>query len=256
MSADAQLKRRGVTSVGRDSERVDSSRDVDLLVAGCRSTLRLSEPLGDEYRYAHLSLCVLDAIYSIGVKYQSTQAVVARYAAWAGLTQNRPGDVLPSIEAQQPLGALVDHVREVGPDSFAADVVCNRQRTSTRGGILKSDAVLRYAEVLGDHEVRYLQDVAPRAGDQDLGRALRAVKGQASGISTSYFFMLAGDEMLVKPDRMLERFVSRAIGREVDVGSIQPLVTAACHRLQGEHPGLTPRGLDHAMWNYERERVL
>ncbi len=196
----------------------------------------------------------MDAIYSIGVKYQSTQAVVARYAAWAGLTQNRSADALPSLDAQQPLGALVGHITEVGPDPFAADVACNRQRTSTRGGVLKSDAVLGYAKVLTDHKIQYLQDVAPRAGDQDLDRALRAVKGQASGISTAYFSMLAGTT-LKKPDRMLQRFVARALGREVDLASIQPLVTAACHQLQAEYRGLSPRVLDHAIWNYERARV-
>jgi hypothetical protein len=36
----------------------------------------------------------------------------------------------------------------------------NRSRTSTRGGILKADAAIRYAEILSDARVQRLGDVA------------------------------------------------------------------------------------------------
>ena len=44
------------------------------------------EPVGvsQEYRYASLPLCVIDAVFSIGVKYTSTQATVARFCDKTG----------------------------------------------------------------------------------------------------------------------------------------------------------------------------
>jgi hypothetical protein len=35
---------------------------------------------GDEFRYASAPLCVLDAVFSIGVRYESGQALVRGYA--------------------------------------------------------------------------------------------------------------------------------------------------------------------------------
>lgn len=225
--------------------------ELELLVAECRRNLQLGESLGDEYRYAHLALCVVDAIYSIGVRYESTQAVVARYAVWANISRNRPADELPARERQQPLTALVEHITAAGPDAFAADIVRNRQRTSTRNGVLKSAAVLRYAVVLIEHGVEYLQDVAPVASDKRLDAALRAVTGQKSGISTAYFFMLAGDDSLVKPDRMLQRFVARALGRSVELAPIQDsgarrlgLRPVAQRASALDSPGSRPRDLE------------
>jgi hypothetical protein len=231
---------------------VTIEREVSQLVVACRETLKLNDPLGDEYSYAHLSLCVLDAVYSIGVRYESTRAVVHRYAEWAHLTPFRATAELPPRESQQPLSALVDHIADLGPDRFAADVVRNRQRTSTRNGVLKAEAVMLFAGALGEYGVGSLQDIAPVATDKDVDAALRAVAGQGSGISIAYFFMLAGDDNLVKPDRMLQRFVSRVLGRPVAITSIQALVSGACAELRDEHPHLSPRALDHAIWDYER----
>jgi hypothetical protein len=63
--------------------------------------------------------------------------------------------------------------------------------------------------------VRYLQDVSAAAQDEKLDTALRAIPGQGSGISVGYFFMLAGDDNLVKPDRMIVRYVGKAVRRTV-----------------------------------------
>ena len=152
---------------------VAETSDVEALVAACAAEVRLGDPFPEEYGYAHLSLCVLDAVFSIGVRYEGVRAVVARYAAWAQLDRVRPGDALPAPGDQQPLGALVEHI-----EAFTESVVANRQRTSTRSGILKADAVLRFARVLVDHGVEVLQDVESRATDEALDAALRAVPGQ------------------------------------------------------------------------------
>ena len=46
-----------------------------------------------------------------------------------------------------------------GVDFLTDKVYQNRQRTSTRNGILKSEAVLRFSRVLQQHGIQYMQDV-------------------------------------------------------------------------------------------------
>jgi hypothetical protein len=230
--------------------RIDD--DAEVVAAVCRRSLDLGAPLGDEYRYAHVSLCVLDAVFSIGVRYAAIAATVRRYARWASLALSRVGSALPARAAQQPLGAFVAHVADLGPERFAGEVASNRQRTSTRSGILKAEAALRFAQALSAAGVTHFQDVAGAAHEPDLDAALRAIPGQGSGISVAYFFMLAGDDQLVKPDRMILRFLAAALGRNVTIKEAQGLVAQACEILVLEHPHLTPRALDHAIWSYQR----
>jgi hypothetical protein len=230
------------------------SDEGQLPALACRSELALPVDLGDEYRYAHLSLCVLDAVFSIGVRYEGTAAVVRRYAEWANIGLSRQHTELPPIDEQQPIGEFIDHMEERSPERFAAEVVRNRQRTSSRGGILKAEAALRFARTLDTAGIRFLQDVTSAAQDEKLDSVLRAIPGQGSGISVGYFFMLAGDDNLVKPDRMIVRYVGKAVGRTVSVHEAADAVLAACQLLKTDFAALTPRSLDHAIWSYQRQQ--
>jgi hypothetical protein len=65
---------------------------VDLLIAHIRKTLGdLGAPLSEEetFEYSSLGLCVVDAVYSIGVRYESTSRTVSDFARWAGWEKNR-----------------------------------------------------------------------------------------------------------------------------------------------------------------------
>jgi hypothetical protein len=85
-----------------------------------------------------------------------------------------------------------------------------------------------------------------------LETALRSVPGQRSAISVSYFFMLAGDENLVKPDRWIGRFLKRHLGYVTSSAEAQSLIAGACAILRVKYPHLTPRLLDNVIWNLER----
>ena len=74
-------------------------------------------------------------------------------------------------------------------------------------------------------------------------------------MSLAYFFMLAGSEDLIKPDRMVQRFISRALGRDASPAETLELLPAACAELRTERPGLTPRLLDYVIWNDERVKA-
>ena len=98
--------------------------------------------LGREYHYNSLSLCVIDAVFSIGVRYEGVRAVVRRYCEYFGLEEYRPDQsAVPAKASQEALSGLVRHFDDLGLERMTSEVFVNRQRTSTKSGILKAEAV-------------------------------------------------------------------------------------------------------------------
>jgi hypothetical protein len=102
--------------------------------------------------------------------------------------------------------------------------------------------------------VEYLQDVAKLLQNATFETAVKDIPGQHSGISLNYFFMLAGVEELIKPDRMIQRYLERVLQRKVEILECQGLLAAAVGELRHEFAHLTPRLLDSLIW--ERQRGL
>ncbi|PKO09792.1 MAG: hypothetical protein CVU40_07855 [Chloroflexi bacterium HGW-Chloroflexi-2] len=90
-------------------------------------------------------------------------------------------------------------------------------------------------------------------GNEKFEAEIARIPGQSSGLSTRYFYMLAGDENFIKPDRMIRRFIQAAIGRELSIEDCQELLLAAHAELVRDYPLLTPRSLDHEIWLYQRQ---
>lgn len=155
--------------------------------------------LSDSYWYASLPLCLIDAVFSIGVKYTSTQNVVKRYCTYCGLKEyNRDrgkcGD-------SHKISDMIRVIEKVGVEKSADDVFGNRQRTSSRNGILKAEAALRIARILRQDGIEDFSDLWKRGISKDAEKEIKKVPGQSSGLALSYFYMLAGDDSLAKPDR-------------------------------------------------------
>lgn len=87
-----------------------------------------------------LALCVIDSVQSIGVTYTSVENVVARYRAHR---REQGGD--PNRDGIPELLATFDELD--GPEGWARKIG-NDNRTSTRGGVLKSEAIRDAARVL------------------------------------------------------------------------------------------------------------
>ena len=209
--------------------------------------------LGDEYRYQSLPLCVIDAVFSISIKYAIVQGVVARYCTYTGQRRVRPSGDLPPRAEQEGISCFCDRPEQADPAVMAERVYGSRNLTSPRGGILKSEATLRFAQCLRvATSVEHLQDVTRVADSADFEADIRAIPGQGSGLSLQYFWMLAGSEEFVKPDRMVLRFLAAALSRPVAASEALPLLRAACESLAASYPNLTPRLLDHEMWKYQR----
>ena len=152
---------------------------LDKLLERLKVTLDLSTPpVSDEYAYQSLPLCVLDTIFSINAKYESTRNVIIRYCDHYGLQRVRQDpDILPPIEDQESLSGFIGKITSLGVEEFAKTILANRQRTSTRNGILKSEAVLRFAQVLQAHKVEYLQDVETIQGKEFFEKAIKEIPG-------------------------------------------------------------------------------
>jgi hypothetical protein len=224
-----------------------SSEDVQLLVAATRE-LQI-RPRGN--RWAHLSLCVLDAVYSINARYGGVVRVCHRYADHVDLTER----LLPAADIARGVGAgqeediatFVDLGHRLGPDRLANEVLANRGRTSTRGGILKADDAIRYAEILTNAEIRRLDDVSDLLANPialaAVEKVLRTVPGHGNGARLSYLWMLTGDDQNIKPDRMVLRWLASHLGRAVSVPEARALLPQIAN-----HLGCTPWELDNAIW--------
>ena len=192
-------------------------------------------------RWTHLALCVMDAVYSIGANHDThTRPTVCRYAALAALTNplKRVHEVAAGSWARDevPLTALLADLDQRGPEGFA-DWVGNHQRTSTRRGILKAEAVQHYARILVDHGVRCLADVTALLNDRTrfltVQNELATVPGLgAHGVRQAYLWMVAGDDENVKPDRMVRWWLGRVLDQPVDPQEAQQLFVAAAAGLQ------------------------
>jgi hypothetical protein len=237
---------------------MDSTDSAELrgVVDACRAIVANVDSIevDPEYFYASLPLCVIDSVFSIGVRYESVRNVLDRYCRRFALPRQSSTRSAPPREQQESASDFLARVAPMKVDQLATDVFGNRQRTSARSGILKADAVVRFATALARNRIEHLQDILEARGLSAVERDVLRIPGQSSGLSWRYFLMLAGREDLVKPDRMIVRFLERAVGRQVNVDEAQALLAAAARELERDFPGIKPRTLDNMIWKLERSR--
>lgn len=226
----------GMVSEGRAGN--DTADDVARL-------LERLEGLGDPAEWAaattynSIALAVIDSVWSIGVRYGGVLNVLERYR-----TLRRAQGFDPDKDG--PLD-LVECIEALGGSEAFAEAVKNRQRTSSRSGILKADAVLNQAKLLVEEGINSPRDLAEAASArlERLRRRWMEEVGQASGLSWDYLLMLSGMQG-VKADRMVRRFVADALGCSesgMSAARAHALVTAAAERL-----GIGATQVDYAIW--------
>ncbi|WP_170335518.1 hypothetical protein [Ruegeria arenilitoris] len=212
-------------------------------------------PLPAEFFYASLPLCVIDAVFSIGVTYTSTANTVARFCERQGWTMSLAPDA-PRSTGEHTISEFLALFDGLTAEQMADDLFGNRQRTSTRSGILKAEAVRQYAEALQANGIEDFGDMTETRLTM-IKKQVRDIPGQGSGISFDYFRMLAGNDNLIKPDRMVQRYVAKALkmkpehvtpefARAVLQNAILVLTERGCN--------WSPRQLDYAIWHWESTR--
>lgn len=210
------------------------------------------DPQPRERRWASLSLCIADAIWSIGAHYDNVVVpLVCELATELGVER-------PTIRMSEQIGVdplPLSRLAELDVDGVTR--LTNLQRTSTRGGILKSDAALRHIRAFLVHDVNSLTDAIGLFDDSErfaaVNTALRKIPGEgAHAVRRNYLWMLVGQDDLIKPDRMVLRWF-KSHGVVVDpIGArdlIAALVPAVGARLKRR---VTAWEIDHAMWSAGR----
>lgn len=228
--------------------------DVNRLVNYCDEKLDLKNAeLSEEYFYQSVPLCVIDAVFSIGVNYQGVRNIIARYCEYFNLKKIRDSrESIPLKKDQQSVLDFLLLLDEYGVEKFTEEVFNNRQRTSPVNGILKTEAVYRFSQVLKDFKVDFFQDIGNIIDNKQFEREIRKIPGQRSGISLRYFFMLAGYDKFIKPDRMILGFLHEVLNKKVDLTTTQKLLVEVSYNLRDENKHITPRLLDYQIWLYMR----
>ena len=203
-------------------------------------------------RWTSVTYCVLDAVWSIGIGYDAhVVPAVRRVASAAGdETPVAATDAVPSVD-RLPLSTF--RTTYPTPDRLVA--VTSSHRTSSRNGILKAEAALRYADVLTGFGIDTLADASKALKDTDrmdeISAELRRIPGD--GVRAGYFWMLVGDDDTVKPDRMILRFLDRH-SAPTDVLGAKAILRELAERLTTPERPVTPWMVDHAIWRAESSR--
>lgn len=197
-----------------------------------------SVKLPREYSYKSLPLAIIDAVYSTGVLYKSTENTVERFCK-----SQKPAWIRYRCESGREL-SISEFLKIIAPLDrvvLAESIFGNHQRTSTRNGILKADAVRHCAKLLLSYGIDNFSDTAKihenKAFDCDYCR----IQGQGRDTSLAYFKMLCGNENEIKLDRHIKNFM---IEYEIrDTNQLRAIAAV----LQ-----IPPRNLDYAIWQRMR----
>lgn len=227
--------------------------DVKKIISFCEKELNLDNiKLSREFFYSSLPLCVIDAVFSTGIKYTTVKNVIDRYCYNFNIGVNRLNKLtLPEISTQQSINdfiSLYDHYRL---DFMTRHVFRNRNRTSPQKGILKSEAVYMFAKVLQEYGVNYFQDLSKIQNSDSFKEDILQIPGQKSGISLQYFFMLASDNDFIFPSRYLIAFLSNVLEKNISPKKTIQLLNASYKILQNEYLHLTLKQLDYAIYSYQ-----
>ena len=223
--------------------------DVTKVVEYCISTLNFDQPLASEYDYKNVPFCVIDSVFSIGVKYESVQNVIKkaqRFLQEEGHFDNQFNQLTTS--------SYLEIIKGYSYDELAGKIY-NRQRTSTSNGILKAEAVSHFLEVLKKYNVERIEDIPGVYNNPEFENEIIRIKGQGTGLTLKYFYMLSGYNDLIKPDRMIIRFLKNITGRELSFDEVAKILLAAAKEISDiKNKVIAARHLDNIIWKYERDK--
>lgn len=136
-----------------------------------------------------------------------------------------------------------------GAEAFARDVLENESKLpGTRR--LRAEGIYEALTQLSDLNITTAEQLRAVADDPAAEHAWKSVSGLGPR-SWDYLLMNAGVTSRTKPDVMVRRFLSRALGEDVSPARATQLVTDAARLLDVE-----VRDLDRAIWLHEAEAPL
>lgn len=228
-----------------------SEQDVNNLAQKCVEVLDLSKSDPNYSFPKSLPICLIEAVFSIAANNTSSKNAYMNYMRYYHIIpEEETGIILPEHTVEE----FIDNVESFqNINEFTDTVLKNRQRTSSKNGILKSEAVYEIAKVLKRYKISSLSDFQNCSGERycNLEKEILNVKGQSSGIMLKYLHMLAGNENTIKPDRMLIRFICN-INKDITINDAQKIIDKCVSLLKKYNKNITPRLLDYLIWDYQR----
>lgn len=207
--------------------------------------------LGDEFYYENLTFCLIDAVFSMGIRYKIVQNAIIRYKNYIAdkgfnFNEHKISDfkkIVDSFSCEDKKYLLV------------SENILTKNRTSPKNGILKTEACYRIAEILVKYHIETKEQFnsMPENIMESVNEEIKNVRGQSSGIMLEYLYMLAGNDDICKPDRHLHKFVETATGEQEDDYTIQNLMKNVTDILKKDFPNLTVRLLDYEIWKFQRK---
>lgn len=198
-----------------------------------------------EYGYQSLVFCVIDSVFSIGVRYTSTIRTVKRFATAVGRNIHDPYSVQE----------FITRFGKINHEKMANEIYQNRQRTSTRSGILKAEAVSEFLKVLHSFQIETKQDFLKQKTNQKLIDAIQRIKGQSQLTTFDYLLMLSGDTGTFKRDRHIINFFADYMGvKNTDYDSLKTEFEKQLDVVSHVYPEINIRTLDGAIWQFMSEK--
>lgn len=223
--------------------------DVDRLLTACQVLDSPEKWFRPEGYHDGLALCIIDSIQSTGSHYSSVRNVIGRY-------RSQRGDAATTDGTAELLATFDDFG---GVDGWAREIGNQKPASTRKGASLKAAVIHQVTRNLHEDGVRTTDDLRARGalepGNESRRRSTKklwtSVEAQSSGITWNYALMLAGLPG-VKADRMVTRFISRALGGvELSPEAAASLVRQAALRME-----VSATHLDHAIWRKESGRPV
>lgn len=202
--------------------------------------------------YAHLSLAVIDSVFSLRAPYAAARNAVLAYCAATGVSD------APLSEAQSPgfaedtLDDLIAAAGDRRGQDLASALFGGNSQVAPGTSVLKADACLSAGAALISCGVVSRPDLTDSGLVNEAKRAWTNVHGLGQQ-SWSYVTMLSGAEDW-KVDTWVVRFVSRASGQDMAPGAARSLLDSTLRSLTDRGIEVSKRAADHAIWRYESGR--
>jgi len=225
---------------------------VDLVVEKVSQVIQFNTDIDNEYFYSNVPFCVIDSIFSIGVRYEGVKNVLKNVSNKLDIPATAifiDGSRKDSITTS----AFLSKISQWDGNEMAKELYKNHQRTSSSNGILKAEAALEFVKILIKYKVERFVDVKKVFNNDAFEKDIKAIKGQSSGISLKYFYMLAGNEDMIKPDRMIMRFLEDILGKAVKMNEAQEILYQAASKISLDlNKPISAMLLDNHIWKYQR----
>lgn len=194
-----------------------------------------------EYGYQSLVFCVIDSVFSIAARYSSTKNVVKRFA----------DHLNKSITDEYLVSEFITQFDTLDGHELLKRVFNNKQRTSTKNGILKAEAVIRFIKILYLRGIETKRDLLAYPNRDSLLEEIKTIEGQTKGTTFDYLLMLSGDKGVFKKDRHIENFFIKYFNvTDISYDNLKCEFEKQLEVVIKKYPDYNIRTLDSVIWNF------